>query len=333
MLSLVPGMVIAHHSNAEYDRTTVTELEGVIARVIWRNPHVGLELDVTEADGTTTRWVMGAADLASTLRRGVPEGTFQDGMRVRVAGFASTRRAANMLVTNVLLADNREILLTRFAGPHFSDSAIGGGDWAAAAEVGEAGREQTIFRVWTLERTRRPEFADDPPLTASARDGWKAYESTDDPALQCAPIGMPRVITATGPHPIAFEEQGDDILLLGEYFDTRRVIHMNETRIPETAPMSPLGYSIGRWDEDALVVETSRVNYPYFDINGLAGIPQSEASAITERFTLNGDGTELHLDIRITDPGTFTETLVVEDYAVWKWRPDIDILPYNCEAD
>jgi hypothetical protein len=332
-LMLLASPLAAHHSNAEYDRSTVTELEGVIARVIWRNPHVGLELDVTEADGTTTHWVMGAADLASTLRRGVPAGTFAEGMQVRVAGFASTRRAANMLVTNVLLPGGREILLTGFSEPRWNDNTLGGGNWVAAAAVGEAGQDDGIFRVWTLDRTRRPAFADNPPLTTSAREGWEAYESTDDPALQCAQLGMPRVITATGPHPIAFEAQGDDILLLGEYFDTRRLIHMDETRIPDTAPFSPLGYSIGRWDEDVLVVETARVNYPYFDINGLAGIPQSKAVAITERYTLNDDGTELHLDIRITDPGTFTETLAVEDYAVWKWRPDIDILPYDCEAD
>ena len=87
LLAALPAS--AHHSNAEYDRTSVVELEGIIARVIWRNPHVGLELDVTNADGSMTRWVMGAADLAGTIRRGVPEGTFQAGQRVTVAGFAS----------------------------------------------------------------------------------------------------------------------------------------------------------------------------------------------------------------------------------------------------
>ena len=323
----------AHHSNAEYDRSIVTELEGVIARVIWRNPHVGLELDVSNADGSTTRWVMGAADLASTLRRGVPEGTFQEGMRVRVAGNASTRRPANMLVTNVQLPDGTEVLLTRFAGPRWASEALGGGDWAAAAAVGEAGREASIFRVWTLDSTQRPAFADNPPLTASARAGWEAYASTDDPALHCAQLGMPRVITATGPHPIAFEEQGDDIVLAGEYFDTRRIIHMGETAIPDSAPLSPLGYSIGRWEGDVLVVDTGRVNYPYFDINGLAGIPQSDAVTFTERFYLNEDGTGLHMDFSASDPGTFTQTLAVEDYSVWLWRPEIEILPYECEAD
>ncbi len=332
LLLLASWSASAHHSNAEYDRTQVVELDGIIARVIWRNPHVGLELDVSNADGTTTRWVMGAADLAGTLRRGVPEGTFQVGQRVTVAGFASTRRAANMLVTNVLLPDRREILLTGFSEPRWNTTTVGGGSWVLAADVGEVGADD-IFRVWTLERARRPEFADNPPLTDFARTGWAAYEDTFDPALQCAPLGMPRVITQTGPHPIAFERRGDDILLRGEYFDVERLIHMGEERIPPTAPLSPLGYSIGRWEDDVLVVETSRINYPFFDIAGLAGIPQTESVFITERYYLNEDGTELHMDFYASDPGTFTEAIAIEDYATCKWRPEIQIQPYQCEVD
>lgn len=332
LLLLASLPVSAHHSNAEYDRTVVVELEGIISRVIWRNPHVGLELDVTNVNGTTTRWVMGAADLAGTVRRGVPEGTFQVGQHVTVAGFASTRRAANMLVTNVLLPDRREILLTGFSEPRWNTTTVGGGSWVLAADVGEGGRDD-IFRVWTLDRARRSDFAEDPPLTDFARTGWEGYQDTFDPALQCGHLGMPRVITQTGPHPIAFERRGDDILMRGEYFDVERLIHMDEERISPTAPLSPLGYSIGRWEDDVLVVETSRIDYPFFDIAGLAGIPQTESVYLAERYYLNDDGTELHMDFYVSDPGTFTEALTIEDYATWKWRPDIRIQPYRCESD
>jgi len=343
-LSNVPAVVFAHHSNAEYDRSTFTEIEGEIVGVIWRNPHVGLWVDVIDENGQQVTWRMEAADLASTLRRGVPRGTFQMGQNVRVAGYASSRRAAHMLVTNVLLMDSsreQEVLLTRFAGPRWTDNPIGGGDWAAVAEVGKANQTTGIFRTWTLDGTSRPSFSDNPPLTLTARQVWEQLDNYDDPALQCAELGMPRVITATGPHPIAFVDQGDSILLQGEYFDVRRVIHLDQSSIPDSTPFSPLGYSIGHWEEEpsalagrkTLVVNTARVSYPWFDISGLAGIPQSEAVSFEERFYLNDDGTELHMDISISDPGTFTETLKVEGYSLWKWRPDIEILPYQCEVD
>ena len=209
---------------------------------------------------------------------------------------------------------------------------IGGGDWAAAADVGEGGN-QDIFRVWTLASTNRPDFADNPPLTAAARTTWQAYDSTDDPALRCQQLGMPRVITQTGPHPVAFEQRGDDIVLRGEYFDVERLIHMGEQQIPDNVRNTPLGYSVGRWEDGTLVVNTARINYPYFDISGLAGIPQSRDVAIEERYYLSPDGTELHMDFSISDPAVFTETLTVENYQTWLWRPDIVIMPYACQTD
>lgn len=323
----------AHHSNAEYDRSALVELQGVIARVIWRNPHVGLALDVRDEAGETTRWTLGAADLAGTLRRGVPEGTFRTGQRVRVAGYASTRRPANMLVTNVLLPDGREVLMTGFAEPHFSGSTLGGGNWVAAAAVGSDIVGQDIFRVWTLERTARPAFTANPPLTPLGRQALLAYDPFDDPALRCESIGMPRIITRTGPHPIAFVKRGADILQRIEYFDAERIIHMDRDTMPANVGDSPLGYSIGHWDGDALVVETAHVDYPYFDINGLEGAPQGPGARFLERYTLAADGTELHMDISVTDPETFTRMVVADDYAVWKWRPDIRIMPYDCRTD
>lgn len=324
---LCAGLASAHHSNAEYDRDVVTEIEGEIVEVVWRNPHVGLAVEVGGEAPTT--WRMEAADLLSTLRRGVPDGTFAVGQKVRVAGHASTRRPGRMLVTNVLLPDNTEVLLVGGSEPRWSERTLGGGDWVEAAPVGTA-PARSLYRVWTLERTRTPEFAADPPLTPAARAGLEVWDSFDDPALDCVSIGMPRALTRTGPHPIEFVDEGDRIVLRGEYFDTERVIHLGRTRIPDDVAASPLGYSLGRWDGDTLVVTTARVSWPYFDIRGLEGVPQSEAVELVERFTVSEDGSELGYDIEISDPATFTSAVVARDYAVWRWRPDIEIEPYEC---
>jgi hypothetical protein len=238
-----------------------------------------------------------------------------------------------MLVTNVLLPDGRELLLTGFSEPHFSGNTLGGGNWVAAADIGGGTGRLDLFRVWTLERTARPAFTEDPPLTPLARQARQTYDPFDDPALSCAQIGMPRIITRTGPHPIEFVDQGDTILLRIEYFDAERLIHMNRDSMPVSVADSPLGYSIGHWDGDVLVVETAHVNYPYFDINGLEGVPQGPGARFTEKFYLAAGGTELHMDFSVTDPATFTRMVVAEDYAVWKWRPGIHIMPYDCQVD
>jgi hypothetical protein len=72
------------------------------------------------------------------------------------------------------------------------------------------------------------------------------------------------------------------------------------------------------------------VSWPYFDINGLEGVPQSENVAMTEKFAVGESGNELTYSITVTDPTAFTEPVVAADYSVWEWRPGVAVLPYEC---
>lgn len=321
---------VAHHSNAEYDRGTVVELEGEIVDVVWHNPHVGLAVRTTRADGTAEIWRMEAADLIGTVRRGVPAGTFVVGQQVKVAGFPSTRRLGRMLVSNVLLPDGVEVLMFR-ADVRWSQRTIGGGDWVVPDAPTAAAGGEGLFKVWTPVRSTRPAFTENPPLTAAARAAHANWDSFDDPALDCIDIGMPRAMTRPGPHPIEFVAlPNGDILQRMEYFDLERVIHVGEPAPgPEVEP-SPLGYAVGEWQGDTLVVTTTRINWPYFDINGLEGVPQSTSVELIERYSVSDDGNELGYSITVTDPAAFTEPVVADDYSVWQWRPGVAVLPYRC---
>jgi len=327
---IVASRASSHHSNAEYDREVVLELEGRVVEAVWRNPHVGLTVRVENEDGSSTDWVMEAADYTGTMRRGVPDRAFEVGDWVRFAGNPSTRREAHMLVTNVLLSDGVEVLLVR-TQPRWSDRFVGGGEWIIAKDAVESAAASGIFRVWTLASTNEPSFASDPPLTASARRGYDSYDVFDDPALRCEPIGLPRVMTRTGPHPIELVDRGEIIVLRGEYFDVEREIHMQPVEEIGELPFTRVGYSVGQWEEGALKVHTTHIDYPYFDIRGLEGVPQSRNVEITEVFRLDEGTQTLHYDITVADPETFTEPVIAEDYAVWEWRPGVAVMPYNCQ--
>jgi hypothetical protein len=331
---IAPIGASAHHSQAEYDRTVVKELEGQVVKVTWSNPHVGLTIRTRSPNGTDELWQMGAADLISTVRRGVPANMgLAVGDAVTVAGYVSTRRPGRMLVTNVLTPSGTEVLLVQ-TGPRWSARTVGGGQWLDDAAVAAAAKPRGIFRVWTLDRTVRPPYADSPPLTAAARAGHDEYDPVvDDPALQCMSIGMPRAITRTGPHPIEFVERDGNIHVLMEYFDLERVIHMDSQANAADVPASALGYSVGRWEDGALIVTTTRINWPYFDIRDLEGVPQSEAVEILERFILSADETELSYDITVTDPAMFTEPVAAPGYALWRWRPGVKVEPYECRLE
>ena len=71
-----------------------------------------------------------------------------------------------------------------------------------------------------------------------------------------------------------------------------------------------LGFSRGRWeDERTLLVETTHIDYPYFDNRGTA---QSEAIQMSERYTVSEDQTRLTLELRIEDPFALTEPAVAQ---------------------
>ncbi|MEE8249909.1 MAG: hypothetical protein V3R59_06720, partial [Gammaproteobacteria bacterium] len=88
---------------------------------------------------------------------------------------------------------------------------------------------------------------------------------------------------------------------------------------------SLLGRSVGRWEGDTLVVETTGINYPHFD---KTGIPQTEAVRNDERFSVSADGSRLEYSVTVTDPAIFTEPVVLTK--TWVWRPGEELQHYDC---
>ena len=90
---------------------------------------------------------------------------------------------------------------------------------------------------------------------------------------------------------------------------------------------SPLGYSVGEWDDTTLVVTTTHLNWPWFN---QLGIPQSADSVLVERFGPSNDGSRLDYELVVTDPVNFSEPVIIENY--WLYDPDAEVLPFGCEV-
>jgi len=86
---------------------------------------------------------------------------------------------------------------------------------------------------------------------------------------------------------------------------TFRQVFMDGRSLPEDMQPTWLGYSIGRWDGDTLVVTTAGFNGRGWVDTG-AGHPQTEAATVTERFTRRDFG-HLDLEITIDDSGAYTK--------------------------
>jgi hypothetical protein len=333
-LVLQPRLLLAHHSTAEYDSTTVVEAQGEVTKVLWQNPHVRIEISTQRFDGVAQLWLLEGQNPTDLDRANVPRDIVRVGDTVKFAGNASTRRERRMYVTNLLLPSQTELVLRANAPVRWSpDRYLSHLQAAIDPARAASDHAEGLFRVWLPTAAATPDWASDPPLTPAARAKWQDYDTVrDDPVIDCTAPGMPQVITRSGRYAIRFERAGGDVVLKNEYREIDRVIHMSAAEaVPrQRREPTPLGYSTGRWEGPALVVTTTDIAWPYFQLYGLEGVPQSAEMTIVERFTPSADGQTLTYDISATDPQTFTRTVTADGYRTFRWQPGFEFLPQDC---
>jgi hypothetical protein len=323
----------AHHSvSAWFDTTATTEIEGVVTEFRWQNPHVIFAMRVL-GEGGEELWEIETLSISGISRWGITRDLVSVGDRLRVAGNPARRDANNIFVRNILLPSGREIVLGGSA--RWSNDTLRGSELLAAREGDGSRPELGLFRTWSTGSVNGVLFPEAVqanfdfsryPLTPAARAALDAFDfATDDPTVNCTPKGMPTIMEQ--PYPMEIVDRGDTIELLIEEYDTRRVVHLRGPGVAaaSTAPPSPLGHSVGRYEGTTLVVTTTRSSWGHFDS---VGIPLSPDAVLEERFTPSADGARLDYTLKVTDAATFTAP--VELGKTWIWRPEVTRGAYEC---
>ena len=330
-LTCLAQVAIAHHSSIGiYDEENPVEIQGIVTEIRWRNPHPSYTVAVMDEQGEAVDWLVETGSISTLRLRGVDRDFIRVGDRVHLAGQSSLRGRSEMFAENMLLPDGREVLLRAVSKPYWPAGRSGNiYERGVDEDRGAQGRAtaQGMFRVWT------PIFNDPEAyplyssgitqLTAQARTIKAQYDPRGSGFTECRAKGMPYIMASA--YPLEFIAQGENILIRIEEFDTERLVHMNAPPVAVPESYTLLGHSRGRWEGDALVVETDGIeaSYLYSD-----GTPQSRSINLVERFEMNDAEERLYYTLSITDPESFTETLEFSRY--WVWQPDIRIQPYRC---
>lgn len=320
LLLLAPAVRAHHAATGLYEQDASGTVSGEIEAVFWRNPHVRLTI-VTQTESGPETWQIEAGSVNTLERLGITADMFAVGGSIEISGRPGRNGRKIMFANTFALPDEGGQSLglgadinERYARP----------EQIARGRAIDSGPASDIFRVWVPAQVPntgagRAEF----PLTDSARAARASWNAADDPALRCIAPGMPAAMD--NPYPISFEDAGDRIIMRLEEWDGLRTIHMQPAADLDETPPSPMGYSVGRWDGDTLIVETSRISWPFLDD---LGTPQSSKSRITERFTLHADERRLSWLGRIEDPENLTEALELN--IEWRWIPGHEIKAFNC---
>jgi hypothetical protein len=160
-------------------------------------------------------------------------------------------------------------------------------------------------------------------LTAERRTGAHAGEESD---ANCLPQGVPK-INAT-PLPFKIIQDPELVVILYEAFGQFRQVFLDGRELPNDPNPTWLGYSVGKWDGDTLVVDSTGFNAKaWLD---QAGHPATEALHVTERFHRRDFG---HLDLQVTieDPKVYAKPWTVTQ--PMHLLADTDLLEFVCNEN
>jgi hypothetical protein len=149
----------------------------------------------------------------------------------------------------------------------------------------------------------------------------------DTDGIACLPPG-PKAGISGGSFPMKIVQTPKLVVVLYEYQTIYRQIFTDGRALPEDPNPTWMGYSVGHWDGDTLVVTTT--GYNDRTTLDLGGHPHTEALRVTERFHRRDAG---HIDLQVTldDPKAYTRpwTLPIELDLI----PDEELIEYVCENE
>ena len=148
----------------------------------------------------------------------------------------------------------------------------------------------------------------------------------DDPGFKCLPRGMP--LLDLQPAPFKIVQTPRVLMMLYETDTTFRQIFTDGRTLPQDRQPTWMGYSVGHWEGESLIVDTVGLNdRGWLDASGHT---HTDSLRINERFTRRDFG---HIDVRMTldDPKTFTRPIT------FQFRlgllPDTDLIENYCSEN
>jgi hypothetical protein len=313
---LTAAVATAHHSSARFESEATLQLEGIVTRFEWANPHVYIYLDVW-SDSGQAEWEIEGYSPSTMSSVGWSDRTLDVGERIEITARPARGTDAPMaLLWSVKRSD--EVLFDLVSA------------FSAASQLQSSGKTDALDGTWVtvFDSAVFGSFAAPEAGMALTGKGLQAVESFQEetmlPGKDCIAITAPSFMLVPDTKQI---EVGDRrIIIRSQYEGVERIVHM-DIDSHDRVPFTPQGHSIGRWDGPDLIVDTAR--FSDHRIGNAFGLPSGSEKRLQERFSLNADGRSLTYGFELSDPEYLDEPQAGE--LQWGYRPDLNFDAEECQ--
>ncbi|HEY5624389.1 MAG TPA: DUF6152 family protein [Gammaproteobacteria bacterium] len=308
----------AHHSRSIYDEAQTLTFEGVVTEFEWANPHVYLYVEVPGEAGEPVVWTIEHGSTTAMKKRGWSPDTFVPGETVIVQAHPERNSTRNMaLVYSVEKAG-----VTRLGR--------GDPDEPLDAIQGPAAEADGLSGTWVILQTLMVRYFSEPydwPLTEAGAAAVASYDDlTMNPQIRCQSRTAPWFMIFPSVQRIDVGETA--VTIHSEYDAIERTIHL-DVDSHDGAVASHHGHSIGWWEGDVLVVDTT--HFSDHRSGAARGIPSGSQKHLVERFALDPDRTSMTYSFELTDPEFLSETVTGGVQSAY--RPDVEFAPIPCDPE
>src|SRR5690606_22313517 len=208
----------------------------------------------------TENWELQGGNVTTLLRQNWTRDSLRVGDKVTASGDVGRDGAKKLRIRQVATADGRGVPPPRQgARPNLNEvNASADKDYgydappARPAEITGAWRNDFRWRVTVDDLEPKPT-----PFTEEGRRVFEATEAWHDHSLRCLAPGLPRIFGA--PYNMEIVDAGSHYLMVFVEHNTPRWVYMDGRALPEGQPPSPMGFSVGHWEGNALVIETTNL--------------------------------------------------------------------------
>ena len=211
--------------------------------------------------------------------------------------------------------------------------AIGGAPAAVTAQTSVA-EAPNFVGMWdgrgSVRRVNGPTMPWTPDNFPVLNERGLAYQAVFDEAIapkyDCLPSSSPAI--QYDPYFMEVVQWPDRVLFRYEKDDQLRTVWLDGREAPLNEH-TVQGFSVGRYEGDALLVETTHFVFDITGFDDYNGIPSSQLKKVTERYWREGE--ELRMTLTVEDPLFLREP--VSYTTRWLPAPEGYMLnPYECDA-